>query len=427
MSETQITIPPEFVRVESKIQGITVFAPPPRLEQLPNAQTFNCPNCGATTAFDPRAASVLCSNCGSRYKIESTSVGRQAAEFQFTLDTVNHDARGWGATRRDLHCENCGATVSVAPTELSTTCPFCGSNHVAARTETPTTFRPRVLIPFKIERAACTALARAWLAKGWFYPRALVHAARRAYFSGIYLPYWTFSARVNAQWRAEVGEMKTETYFDWHDAKFKTREVLVWQWREGTVSSFFNDELEIGTQRVSANFSKKLAPFDLDALVTYDPAYLAGWQAQTHEIALDTAWDQARATMRERTRAACYDDIHSKFIRNFTLRADFDEEAWRALLLPVFIATYPFQNKTFQVLVNGQTGEVVGEKPIDWRKVIGALLAALAPGFLLMSAGIVLGAVWENASALFCVGALLLVVGALAAAAIVRQVQSSQT
>ena len=414
-------IPPGFARVESKVEGITVFAPAPQVEQIPDTQTFKCPNCGATTAFDPRAASVTCANCGSVYALNARRVGREANEFEFTLDTLNSAPRGWGVTRRDLHCEKCGATTSVAPTELSTTCPFCGSNRVAARTAVPDAFRPRFLIPFKIERDACVALARAWLARGWMYPRDLVKVARSAQFVGIYLSFWTFHAQVQGKWRAEVGHEITENYFDVSEAKFKTRTRLEWKWQQGQVLLGFDDELETGTSHVRAQLLKRLAPFDLNALVTYDPGYLAGWRAQSYEIALNDAWDAARTQMREKTRVAAYADIDSKHVRNFSLNAVFDDEAWRLVLLPVYLATYRFQEKTYQLVINGQTGKVAGDKPIDWKKVLLIVAALVVPGILLAALAFGFGAAGYETGGVFLVGGILFCIGAIAAVWVLQQ------
>jgi DNA-directed RNA polymerase subunit RPC12/RpoP len=414
-------IPAGFVRVESKLDGITVYAPAPRAENIPDARTFKCPNCGATTAFDPRAGSVTCSNCGSIYVIHAQTVGRRAAEFEFTLDVVNSAPRGWGATRRDLHCENCGANISVAPTELSTTCPFCGSNRVAARTAVPDTFRPRVLIPFKIERDACAELVRAWLKRGWMYPANLVQAARGAQFSGIYLPFWTFSARVNAAWRAQVGRERMETYFDVSEAKFKTRTYIEWKWEQGQVALPFSDELQTGTRHISEPLLRRLAPYDLNALVTYDPAYLAGWRAQAYEISLNDAWDAARARMREIARDACDEQIDSRHVRNFSMNAVFDDEAWRLILLPTFLATYRFAGKTYQVVVNGQTGKVAGDKPVAWTKVWLVVGALVLPGIVVAGIALVLGMMRYATGGWFVLGGFLFAVGAIIAIVLIQQ------
>ncbi len=433
MSEIISPIPPDFVRVESKLDGITVYAPAPRAEPGAEARDFKCPNCGATTAYSPRAASVTCSNCGSIYAIPAANVGRQAAESEFTLDIVKQaqtptpqQLRGWGVTRRDLRCENCGATISVAPTELATTCPFCGSNRVAARTAAPDAFRPRALIPFQIERDACAQLARAWLARGWLYPSNLVHAARGAEFVGIYLPFWTFSARVHSAWRAQVGREKREQYFDTGEMKFKTRTRLEWHWEQGKISLPFDDELQSGTRRIDASLLKRLAPYALNALVTYDPGFLAGWRAQSYEIGLNEAWDAARGKMREIARAACLEQIDSNHVRNFSMNAAFDDEAWRLILLPAYLATYRFAGKPHQIAINGQTGKVAGEKPVAWSKVWLAVGALTLPGVLVAGAALVLGALRLPTGGWFVLGLLLFVGGAALAAILIHQAMRAQ-
>ena len=54
--------------------------------------------------------------------------------------------------------------------------------------------RPRFLVPFKVQAADCQERARAWLGRGWYHPRALAASAAVQPFSGVYLPFWTFSA-----------------------------------------------------------------------------------------------------------------------------------------------------------------------------------------------------------------------------------------
>lgn len=423
---TSQNIPEGFVRVESKLDGITVFAPAPPVEQNTEGANpgglvnFKCPNCGATTAFDPRAGSVTCSNCGSVYALHAQQVGRKAGEFEFTLDTLQSTPRGWGLTRRDLVCENCGASTSVAPTELATTCPFCGSNRVSARTAVPDKFRPRFLVPFKIEREECAARGQEWLARGWFYPRDLVSAARGAQFTGVYLSFWTFHANVNAQWRAEVGTEREERYFDVNQAKFKTRIVVEWNWRQGSVSVPFENQLGTATTHISARLLQRLEPYQLEALVTYEPGFLAGWRAVSYEISLNDAWDAARAQMRERTRQTANEDIDSKYVRNFSMNAAFDDEAWRLILLPVYITSYRFRDKTYQLVINGQTGKVAGDKPIDWQKVLLVVAALVTPGVLIAGAGVALAQ--SDLGWLFLVGGFIFVIGALVAAYLLQQV-----
>jgi fatty acid desaturase len=53
------------------------------------------------------------------------------------------------------------------------------------------------------------------------------------------------------------------------------------------------------------------------------------------------------------------------------------------VLLPVYIAAYKFENKVYQVMLNGQTGAIAGQKPVAWWKIWLVIAAMLSPGLCL--------------------------------------------
>ena len=77
-------------------------------------------------------------------------------------------------------------------------------------------------------------------------------------------------------------------------------------------------------------------------------------------------------------------------MRNFSMNLDFSDESWRYILLPIYLANYRYGNKVFQVLINGQTGTIAGQRPVDWRKVAKVLGLWFLPGLLLAIASAVL-------------------------------------
>jgi len=58
--------------------------------------------------------------------------------------------------------------------------------------------------------------------------------------------------------------------------------------------------------------------------------------------------------------------------------------AFKLLLLPLWSAELRFMNRRYRVLVNGRTGEVVGERPWSFWKIAAAaaLVLAVAAGLL---------------------------------------------
>jgi hypothetical protein len=130
--------------------------------------------------------------------------------------------------------------------------------------------------------------------------------------------------------------------------------------------------------------------YNLDDLIEYEPKFLAGQQAQAYDLSLDNAWEQARHTMREETRKECRKQTSTNKVRNFSMSLDFSDESWRYILLPVYIAIYHYRGESFQVMVNGQTGKISGQRPADWLKVWLVVLAIMSPSLIAGLVGIIL-------------------------------------
>ena len=370
--------PPGFAAVASQVPGIQVYAPAPEEETEPEAKTFRCPQCNGLIAYDAGDQQLACPYCGYKQEVGARVVGLSADRFEFTLQTLDQSERGWGVERRSIQCESCNAVFSSGEGELSTTCPFCGSNRVSSQAALHDFVRPGFLIPFTVDREQCRTSVRAWLGKGWMHPPELRDSDAVGRFTGIYLPFWIFDARIEAQWKAEVGHEETKRHF--RDGKWESETVIRWQWENGRVHVPIHNLLVYGTGKLSQVLLERLYPYDLTKLATYESGYLAGWQAQGYDIALKPAWSVGKRRMRDRAKDACHDDISSSHVRNFSMSADFNDERWRYVLLPVYLSTYAFENETYHVMVNGQTGTIAGQKPVAWLRVWLAIAALLLPG-----------------------------------------------
>ena len=382
--------PPGFVLTESAVAGIEVYMPAPvKPEEERETVDFKCPQCGATTAYSVADGGLTCTHCGYYEAPEKPVVGKQAAEMEFTPQALAQAALGWGAERKELACQSCGALTSTPSESLTHTCVFCGSNKVIQRLAAQDMLRPRFLIPFKVEVGKCQGITQQWLGSSWMTPAALKKVAGLQAFASVYLPFWTFDSVTTADWRAEVGHDETESYYDSTDKEWKTRTVTVWRWESGKVRLSIDDLLVEGTGRLSAVLLDKIKAYNLNELVSYEAKYLAGFHARAYDVPLEKAWEVGRQQMREMTRQACREQASTSQIRNFSMNLDFGDESWRYVLLPVYVAAYRYEDKIYQVMINGQTGVVAGQWPVDWTKVWLVIAALLAPGLLLGLLGVI--------------------------------------
>jgi DNA-directed RNA polymerase subunit RPC12/RpoP len=381
--------PPNFVKIDSGLDGFVVYKPVPlSTDQKQEVVDFTCPQCGATISYNALVEGVKCEYCGYEFKTAAEVEGRSAQQFEFTVETMEEASNGWGVDRFELACQNCGAKTSIPTEKLTYTCPFCGSNKVIQNQNVQDILRPKVLIPFQLGENECEKIFKGWLGSHWMTPSTLKNLVNFENFVKIYLPFWTFDSTTDADWKAEVGHPKTEQYYDHGSKSWKTRTRIDWRWESGNVQLKIDDLLVPGTERVSARHLSSVQNNDLSALVKYEPSFLAGMQAKNYDISLEAAWDVARQNMREKTRLACRDQASTGMIRNFRMDLDFKDENWRLILLPFFMTSYRFNSKVFQVLINGQTGKISGQRPVDWTKVWLVVAALLAPGVFLGMLGL---------------------------------------
>ncbi|MFY0579916.1 hypothetical protein ACN28S_41805 [Cystobacter fuscus] len=128
-----------------------------------------------------------------------------------------------------------------------------------------------------------------------------------------------------------------------------------------------------------------LEPFDLRALARYEPALVAGWVAEepslSREESLRQAREEARARIGRRLSSFMPGDSHRELRHDTHL----EEESLDVCLVPVWVlaARYAPDKPPLRVVVNGQSGEVFGQAPVSWAKVLLTALAMLALVLLL--------------------------------------------
>jgi predicted RNA-binding Zn-ribbon protein involved in translation (DUF1610 family) len=372
--------------VESAVEGITVYAPlAPGDEAYGGPETFDCPQCGANTSWRAAVGGTQCDFCGFVQRSEAEAVGYAAKAGEFTLEALRIGDQGWGVDRSEIECGSCGAAFTVAAGAMAATCPFCGSHQVHVRQQATAGHRPGHLIPFGVEGEAATASARAWLGKGWVHPAGLREMSKIAQFTGVYVPFWVFDCRIQGSWRCEVGHHRTRRRSDG-----TTESYTVWEWKQGPIDIPWVGKLVPGTSHLSSIVLGRVEPFPLEQLVEYRSEFLAGWSAQAYDVTLPDAWVTGRRELLEQSKEWCKATAGGDTQRNFSAKLDLDDETWKHVLLPVHVSAYKFRGETFQVMVNGVTGEVGGQKPVAWWKIWPLIVLMQLPGMFFALLGLVL-------------------------------------
>lgn len=352
---------------------------------------FPCPECGAEMRFDPDSNKLKCNHCGHEQDFDGegqSALANTEQDFKAALDNVL-PAEDMEETRV-TDCSNCGAQVEFEGDTYSKECPFCASP-IVLEPRTSKRIKPKGVLPFVLSEDKARDAMTNWLGKLWFAPGNLQEYARKGRkMNGVYVPYWTYDAQTESDYAGQRGTYYyvTERYTTTENGKTvsKTRQVRKVRWRRvsGHISKFFDDVLVLASKALPKRFTDKLAPWDLSALVDFSPNYIAGYSAEAYTVDLREGFTEAEAIMEREIRALVRRDIGGDEQRINALNTSMSNLTFKHILLPVWLAAYKYNGKTYRFVVNGQTGTVKGERP--WSKVKIAL--AVIAGVAVIVAGI---------------------------------------
>jgi DNA-directed RNA polymerase subunit RPC12/RpoP len=356
---------------------------------------FACPACGAEARWDPAKKALVCPFCGttSPAQVELTPAGNEVIvehDLAAALRGIPDDQRGWQAQKISVKCQSCQAISVFDAERVGQRCDFCGSTALVPYEEIKEAFRPESLLPMKLSEDQVRDSIRRWYGTRWFAPNRLKRLALTDTVKGLYIPYWTFDAQVHADWTAQSGYYyyETETYRD-SNGQTKTRQVQKVRWvpSSGALDHFFDDELVSASRGVPPEMLRRIEPFPTRELTPYKPGFLSGWVVERYQIDLVAAARAARERMDAATERLCAAQVPGDTHRFLQVRTDYSGQTFKHILVPLWLLTYNYGARNFQVVINGYTGAIAGRYPKSWVKILLAVLVLLAAAgvFLLLA------------------------------------------
>jgi LSD1 subclass zinc finger protein len=244
-----------------------------------------------------------------------------------------------------FHCQGCRADFLLPPTAKSAVCAYCASAHVIEG-DARELVEPDAIVPMAFKQREAIRLLVEWVEKNKIEPQGKVQPPR-----GVYLPVWTFDIVGNVPWKGMI--YRNKKYVPVSDV----HPVL------------FNDVSIPAVKRLSELVARLLPEFDLPSAAAYDPRYLAGWPAEVYERSMSDASLDARQQAVQRIKKQI--NIKRSGITDLSYSTtSISIVSFKLIFVPVWITTYPFEDRPYTVLINGASGQVHGETPergiIDW-------------------------------------------------------------
>ena len=349
---------------------------PPDVNVQQKIHRYHCSGCGADLVFEPRGGCLTCPYCGHTEQIVVADGQVEERSFEEYLRPRASQLQKLAQEALQVQCSSCGAIVTFTPPEVARECDFCGAKIVAQPKSADPLIAPEGVLPFRITQRQATDSIRQWLSSRWFAPGALKKFTTQEGIGGVYLPFWTYDAYTTSYYEGERGEhyYETETYTDRDDqGNSMTRERQVqrtrWYPASGTVSRWFDDVLIPSTRSLSQDRLRALEPWDLRELKPYEPAFLSGFKAQQYQIGLAEGFEEVKRIAAGVIDGDVRRDIGGDEQRVSRVSTQYSAITFKHLLLPIYVGAYRLNEKVYQVVINGRTGEVQGERPYSFWKI----------------------------------------------------------
>ncbi|MCP5363855.1 MAG: primosomal protein N' (replication factor Y) - superfamily II helicase [Hyphomicrobiales bacterium] len=349
---------------------------------------FPCRQCGARLTFAPGTDVIRCGHCGTENKIEADLSPIEELDFRAALKML---AGGQGEAAieeaRTITCESCSAEFTFDPHVRAEGCPYCGGA-IVNEPHSHRLLRPRALVPFQVPAADARERLKAWLGSLWFAPSGVKeYAQQQDKLTGVYVPYWTFDAETQSTYFGERGiaHQVPRTFITRIKGRAvrKTQYVTEIRWRpvRGRVARFFDDVLVLASRTLPDHVVEKLGTWQLGALTPYQDEYLSGFRSEAYQVGLEDGFANAKQIMDRQIRSDVAFDIGGDAQRIHQVDTRFGDIRFKHILLPIWSAAYRYNGKAYRFVVNGQTGEVQGERPYStWKIAVAVLLGLIVAG-----------------------------------------------
>jgi DNA-directed RNA polymerase subunit RPC12/RpoP len=341
--------------------------------------SYPCSGCGARVEYAPGTNALRCPYCGYEQQLAAPDRAVREHTYGELAQLPRKPVASVGA--HAFRCTKCGAqTESNA---LADNCQFCGAALIADPS-LGELIAPEAVLPFEIDRNGVRTALRRWTSSRWFAPSSLKRVTEAESVKGTYLPHWTYDARTESRYTGQRGEhyWDTETYTETvnGEQRTSTRQVQRTRWypASGDVLRDFDDILVAATHHVPSKSLDRLDPWPLAQAMPYQPDYLAGYQALRYDVEPEAGLQVAKSRMAPVIEKDCRQHIGGDEQRVHSIDTRYFDIMFKLMLLPVWIASYVHAGRTYQVLVNGRTGEVIGQRPYSVGKIVAAILAAIA-------------------------------------------------
>lgn len=328
-------------------------------------QEYKCPCCGGAIAFDSAAQKMKCPFCDTEFEMETLESydselrSEQADDMRWETGAGEEWQEDETKGLRSYVCKSCGGEIACDENTAATSCPFCG-NPVVMMGQFSGALKPDYVIPFKMDREAAKAALKKYYEGKRLLPKVFKEQNHIDEVKGVYVPFWLFDAGADANIRYKATKVRL-----WSDSRYDYTETSFYAVSRGGSIGFEKVPVD-GSTKMPDDLMESIEPFDFSEAVDFQTAYLAGFLADKYDVDAEQSIKRANERIRKST-----EDAFGATVKGYATvvkesgSIQLRDGKVKYALFPVWLLTTTWNGKSYLFAMNGQSGKMIGDLPLD--------------------------------------------------------------
>lgn len=328
-------------------------------------QQYKCPCCNGAIEFSAQAQKMVCPYCDTEFEMETLLSYDEAlkndkeSSLEWETEAGSEWQEGEEAGLRVYQCKSCGGEIIGDETTAATNCPYCG-NPVVMMGQFSGSLKPDYVIPFKYDKKAAIAALKKHYEGKKLLPKVFKDENHLEEIKGLYVPFWLFDTDVDVNIRYKGTRTRA-----WSDSTYRYVETSYYAInRSGTIG--FEHVPVDGSSKIDDTLMESLEPFNFNEAVDFQTAYLAGYLADKYDVDAQESVVRANERIKKSTEEAFASTV-TGYVSVFpeSTSINLNNGVAKYALYPIWILTTTWNGEKYTFAMNGQTGKMVGDLPMD--------------------------------------------------------------
>lgn len=326
-----------------------------------------CNNCAGNIIFSPKDRANVCSSCGSIFPVKYEKNFNKKDCNEAVLLENDKFAR----EMKKIRCTSCGASVLLSKLAIQANCPYCGTSEIVEM-KNQKLMHIDSIIPFSESKQDALGIFKKAVSERFYANKKIFKDLSQEDIQGVYVNAFIFDLKINARFKGTFSYTVEK-----EDSDGDTHTKTVYKNVSGIYSNLYNNIIVEANSNLTQDELNSIMPFDFVSSVKFQTDFMNGYMLENKDTKFEDCFKQAETEVIKRIKKELLIKYNCENIVKLDLQLDYEDKKYNYSVLPVYFISKQYKDKTYKVVMNGQTGKV-GKLPSNKLKVFLTVFLPIA-------------------------------------------------